>query len=141
MREDIAFDANGTALRGWLYLPEGATRRCPAVVMAHGFSALKEMGLDDYAEVFAAAGLACLVYDQRNFGASDGTPPLMLIATQDTITPTEIALRAFEQALAPKALQLLAGDHYYPYQAGFAASSDAARAWFVTHLCMKASPL
>ena len=303
MREDIAFDANGTTLRGWLYLPEGATRRCPAVVMAHGFSALKEMGLDDYAEVFAAAGLACLVYDQRNFGASDGTPRyeidpiaqmrdyrhaityaesrseiapdcigiwgtsysgglvlmvaaldrrvrcvvsqvpfisgfesftrllpldqhaayltrlaserraiargatptvveictddpgkpidspgrltyryfnsfhqtkrvtwdnkvtlrsleyrlefdarpfvprisptplLMLIATQDTITPTEIALRAFEQALAPKALQLLAGDHYYPYQAGFAASSDAARAWFVTHLCMKASPL
>ena len=64
MREDIAFDANGTALRGWLYLPEGATRRCSAVVMAHVFFALKEMGLDDYAEVFAAAGLTCLVYDQ-----------------------------------------------------------------------------
>jgi uncharacterized protein len=29
--------------------------------MAHGFSAIKEMYLDDYAEVFAEAGLACVV--------------------------------------------------------------------------------
>jgi alpha-beta hydrolase superfamily lysophospholipase len=42
--------------------------------MAHGFSATKEMGLDRYAEVFAAAGLAALVYDHRNLGASDGEP-------------------------------------------------------------------
>src|SRR4051794_41276619 len=37
------------------------------------------MHLDDYAEVFAAAGLACLVYDHPGFGASDpvsGTPRL-----------------------------------------------------------------
>lgn len=73
MRSDIAFDADGTRLRGWLYLPAGAGPH-PAVVMAHGFSALKEMGLDRYAEVFCAAGLACLVYDHRNFGASDGAP-------------------------------------------------------------------
>src|SRR4029077_11513870 len=38
------------------------------------FSALKEMGLDQYAEVFAAAGLSALVYDNRNLGASDGNP-------------------------------------------------------------------
>ncbi len=73
MRENIAFDANGTTLRGWFYTPVGHAP-CPTVVMSHGFSALKEMGLDDYAEVFAAAGLACLIYDQRNFGASDGLP-------------------------------------------------------------------
>jgi len=61
-------------LRGWLYVPDRGSGPFPAVVMAHGFSALKEMGLDDYAEVFAAAGLACLVYDNRNLGASDGEP-------------------------------------------------------------------
>lgn len=38
--------------------------------MAHGFSAIKEMHLDDYAEVFCDAGLACVVYDNRGFGAS-----------------------------------------------------------------------
>jgi hypothetical protein len=42
--------------------------------MAHGFSAVKEMYLDKFAEEFAAAGLAALVFDNRNFGASDGEP-------------------------------------------------------------------
>jgi uncharacterized protein len=32
------------------------------------------MYLDAYAEVFAEAGLAALVFDNRNFGASDGEP-------------------------------------------------------------------
>ncbi len=75
MREDIEFPAeDGVTLRGWLYRPEGAADRSPLVVMAHGFSATKEMHLDDFAEVFAAAGLAVLVYDNRNLGSSDGTP-------------------------------------------------------------------
>src|SRR2546430_10431149 len=42
--------------------------------MAHGFSAVKEMYLDSFAEVFAAAGLNVLVFDNRCFGASDGEP-------------------------------------------------------------------
>jgi len=42
--------------------------------MAHGFSAVKEMYLDRFAGAFAAAGLACLVFDNRGFGASDGCP-------------------------------------------------------------------
>jgi hypothetical protein len=42
--------------------------------MAHGLSAVKEMALDRYAEVLCGAGIAVLVYDHRNFGASDGEP-------------------------------------------------------------------
>ncbi len=74
MRSDVAFDAEGTTLRGWLYLPDGADGPVPVVVMAHGFSAVKEMYLDRFAELFAASGLAALVFDHRNFGASDGEP-------------------------------------------------------------------
>jgi dienelactone hydrolase len=74
MRIDVAFDADGTRLRGWLYTPDEGAGPVPIVVMAHGFSALKEMGLDQYAEVFARAGLAALVYDNRNLGASEGNP-------------------------------------------------------------------
>jgi uncharacterized protein len=74
MRQDIEFDAEGVTLRGWLYLPDGAAGPVPAVVMAHGFSAVKEMYLDDFAEAFAAGGLGALVFDYRNFGASDGEP-------------------------------------------------------------------
>ena len=76
MREDISFDAEGATLRGWFYAPDAADANGghPCVVMAHGFSAVKEQHLDDYAEVFAAAGLACVVYDNRGFGASDAAP-------------------------------------------------------------------
>jgi len=73
-RRDIAFDAEGVTLRGWLYPAEGASGPAATVVMAHGFSAVKEMYLDSFAEVFAAAGLNALVFDNRNFGASDGEP-------------------------------------------------------------------
>lgn len=75
MRTDIEFKTeDGTLLRGWQVLPERGGPRFPTVVMAHGYSAVKEMYLDRYAEAFAAAGLASLVFDNRNFGASDGLP-------------------------------------------------------------------
>src|SRR5215831_6656917 len=75
MRKDIEFKTeDGITLRGWHYLPEKRTGKVPTIVMAHGFSAVKEMYLDRFAEVFAAAGLGALVYDNRNFGASDGEP-------------------------------------------------------------------
>jgi fermentation-respiration switch protein FrsA (DUF1100 family) len=299
VRQDVAFEAEGITLRGWLYLPDRVTGPAPVVIMAHGFSALKEMGLDDYAGVFADAGLACLVYDHRNLGASDGeprddidpiaqmrdyrhaityarsrpeldpervglwgtsysgglviiaaavdrrvkcvvgqvpqisgydtmvettsaksralleemldaerrsladgnppatvpvciddpampadapgrlsyryfhrfaesrgmdwpnrvtlrsldrrldyeampymervspTPLLMIVAAEDTITPTDIALRAFERAREPKQLIMLQGHHYVPYVEEFERSSAAARAWFVRHLSVR----
>jgi uncharacterized protein len=74
MRKDVEFNAEGTTLRGWLYLPSGQKERVPVVVMAHGFSGVKEQYLDRYAEAFADVGLAALVYDNRCFGASDGEP-------------------------------------------------------------------
>ena len=73
-RRDIEFDAEGVTLRGWFYTGDGSQGAAPTVVMAHGFSAVKEMYLDDYAEAFAAAGLNALVYDNRDFGTSDGEP-------------------------------------------------------------------
>lgn len=74
MRRDVEFNAEGVTLRGWFYCPDGATGPVPTVIMAHGFSAVKEMYLDRYAEAFSAAGLGVLVFDNRNFGASDGEP-------------------------------------------------------------------
>ena len=74
MRKDIAFTTtDGTTLRGWHYVPD-APGKYPTIVLAHGFSAVKEMYLDKYAEAFAKAGFASVVYDNRNFGASDGQP-------------------------------------------------------------------
>jgi dienelactone hydrolase len=74
MRHDIEFDAEGAMLRGWFYEAEGATGAAPCVVMAHGWTSTKHMYLDKFAEVFAAAGLAVLVFDNRGWGDS-GTAP------------------------------------------------------------------
>jgi fermentation-respiration switch protein FrsA (DUF1100 family) len=77
MRTDVEFEGHGgVVLRGWLYLPDGAsaTDPVPGIVMAHGFSATKEMALGDYAARFCAGGLAVLAYDHRCLGSSDGEP-------------------------------------------------------------------
>jgi uncharacterized protein len=75
VRKDVGFRTDdGIMLRGWYYVPDGRQGRLPTIVMAHGFSAVKEMYLDKFAEAFAEAGLAVLVFDNRNFGASDGEP-------------------------------------------------------------------
>jgi hypothetical protein len=75
MRKDVEFKAeDGTVLRGWQFLPGSGAGIYPTIVMAHGFSAVKEMYLDKFAEHFADHGLGSIVFDHRNFGASDGTP-------------------------------------------------------------------
>lgn len=76
-RTDLVFDSQGTPCAAWLYLPEGSDRR-PAVVMAHGFTAVREQRLDAYAERFAQAGLVVLLFDYRHFGASGGEPRQLL---------------------------------------------------------------
>ena len=74
MRRDIEFKADGVTLRGWLYKPAKGKGPFPTIVMAHGFSGVKEMDLDKYADVFSKAGHAVLVYDNRCLGSSDGSP-------------------------------------------------------------------
>jgi cephalosporin-C deacetylase-like acetyl esterase len=71
-REDIEFDSEGTRIRGWLYRPENTTGDTPAVVLAGGWCYVRELVMPYYAEEFAKAGIAALVFDYRNFGVSDG---------------------------------------------------------------------
>jgi len=67
------FTSLGTRCGGLLHLPTDA-RNPPVVVMAHGFGAQRDFRLPAYAERFAAAGMAVLLFDYRNFGTSDGEP-------------------------------------------------------------------
>ncbi len=62
------------------------------------------------------------------------TPLLMIVALQDTITLTDLALSTYEQGLQPKKLVTIPGGHFDPYRRYFEASSTAARGWFVEHL-------
>ena len=83
MRQDIEFPSRGLKCRGWLYVPDtsGVNQPMPAIVMAHGFSAVKEMfRLSAYAERFEEAGFVTLVFDFRFLGASDGNPRGQIIS-------------------------------------------------------------
>ncbi|GGK61456.1 alpha/beta hydrolase [Nocardia camponoti] len=73
-RVDVSFSSGDQLCAAWLYLPDGAPRSRPLVIMGHGLGATREMGLDRYARRFVAAGLAVLAFDYRHFGDSEGTP-------------------------------------------------------------------
>ena len=77
MRQTVHFDSHGVPCEAWLYTPD-REERGPAIVMAHGLGGVKAMRLDAYAERFAAAGYACLVFDYRSFGGSGGEPRQVL---------------------------------------------------------------
>ena len=62
------------------------------------------------------------------------TPLLMVIATNDTQTPTAWQREAFALAGGPKRLVELDCRHYDPYLSFLEPAVDAARDWFVTHL-------
>ncbi|MBW2430332.1 MAG: alpha/beta hydrolase [Deltaproteobacteria bacterium] len=80
MRKDITFDSTGLTCRGWLYTPDDidSNQKVPTIIMAHGFSAVKEQALPGYAERFAEAGFGTLLFDYRFFGSSDGEPRCQL---------------------------------------------------------------
>jgi cephalosporin-C deacetylase-like acetyl esterase len=85
--EDISFQtADNVTLRGWFYKPSNNDSPFPCLVMAHGFSALKEMDLNTFAAHFTSQlPISCLVYDNRGFGDSDtkqGQPRLEIIPSE-----------------------------------------------------------
>ncbi|OBI31410.1 hypothetical protein A5709_24530 [Mycobacterium sp. E1386] len=74
MLQEVLFESGGVRCAADLYRPAKAAGRLACVVMGHGGSATKRLGLPAYAEKFTAAGLAVLAFDYRHFGASGGEP-------------------------------------------------------------------
>lgn len=75
-RRDVTFASGDAECAGWFYLPSDRTAQAglPAVAMAHGMGAVKEMYLEQFARRFAEAGVAVLLFDYRGYGASGGAP-------------------------------------------------------------------
>lgn len=57
---------------------EGQQPTYPIVLMSHGLGAQKDMGLERYAEQFAADGFAVLAFDYRYFGGSQDNEPTLV---------------------------------------------------------------
>ncbi|WP_222348600.1 alpha/beta hydrolase [Rhizobium leguminosarum] len=64
------------------------------------------------------------------------TPLLLVVAREDKITVTDVALAAYERALEPKRLVLIPGGHFTPYLDQFPVAEAAATGWFCEHLTM-----
>lgn len=104
-RLDVGFPSSGDECRAWLFMPDA--ERPPLVILGHGLGATREYGLEPFAQRFAEAGIAALVFTYRHFGDSGGQPRQLLdIGRQlgdwaaalayarslDEIDPTRIAL-------------------------------------------------
>jgi len=76
MRKDITFMSEGLRCKGWLYVPDDlkASVKAPTIVMANGFTGVKEQILPDFAVKFVDAGFVTMVFDYRYFGESEGEP-------------------------------------------------------------------
>src|SRR3954453_323182 len=81
-REDLAFASAGNSCAAWFYPAAREAEEAPVVVMAHGLSGTRRDRLGAFAERFAAAGFAALVFDHRGFGDSGGEPDLLHPARQ-----------------------------------------------------------
>lgn len=71
-RRDVEFKSKGDTCRGWLYIPDKGKAPFPTVVMAGGWCYVREIVMPNYADFFVKEGFAVLIFDYRNFGASDG---------------------------------------------------------------------
>jgi pimeloyl-ACP methyl ester carboxylesterase len=75
-RTDVQFSSGRDHCAAWPYWPSAAisNQTVPCVVMGHGFSLTRHDGLPSFAERFAQAGFAVLLFDYRYFGDSGGQP-------------------------------------------------------------------
>lgn len=69
----MQFSSGGLRCVADFYRPHG-TGPFPVLVMAHGLGGTRKMRLPAFAERFVAAGYACLLFDYRHFGESEGEP-------------------------------------------------------------------
>lgn len=82
-RHDVTFSSGPDPCAAWWYpTVQAETEPSPIVVMAHGLSGTRRDRLGPFAERFAAAGFAALIFDHRGFGDSGGEPDLFHPARQ-----------------------------------------------------------
>jgi fermentation-respiration switch protein FrsA (DUF1100 family) len=62
------------------------------------------------------------------------TPLMIVVAQNDTLTPTDLAIEAFGRAREPKQLVIVPGGHFDAYVAGFESAATPELNWFKQHL-------
>jgi fermentation-respiration switch protein FrsA (DUF1100 family) len=105
---------SGEQVEARVYRPEGKGPH-PAVLLAHGFAAVKAGGLEPFAERFRREGFTAIAFDYRQWGGSSGQP------RDEASVPRqrEDYRTVIDWAIAqPDILFRSRGDHYGVYQGG-----------------------
>ena len=82
---EVCFESHGVSCAADMYWPDDRDKDVPCLVMGHGGSATKRLGLPHYARVFASRGVAVLAFDYRHFGASGGEPRQVISVTDQQV--------------------------------------------------------
>ena len=86
-------------------------------------------------EITLRSTRAARMYEPGNWiSRVSPTPLLMIVARDDRLTVADLALAAYQRALEPKRLALIAGGHFDPYLDQFPFAGAAATGWFREHL-------
>ena len=75
-RKELTFASGQDTCAAWFYPVVADKGARPVIVMAHGLTGTRRDRLGAFAERFAAADIAALVFDYRGFGDSTGEPDL-----------------------------------------------------------------
>lgn len=73
MQRNVEFNSGGHKLAGILITPDGPGP-FPTIVMAGGWCYVKEIVMPHYAKPIVEAGIACMIFDYRYMGDSEGLP-------------------------------------------------------------------
>jgi uncharacterized protein len=112
---------------------EPAAYRSPAAVEFYLQSGPESDGWEN--RVTVRSSRAARLYEPGTWASRvSPTPLLMIVAAEDELTGTDLALEAYERAHEPKSVVLLPGGHFGPYVENFSKSSSSALAWFQRHL-------
>lgn len=95
-RRSVGFFSERLKLDGDLYLPEDLTpgEKCPAVIVCSGYQGLKDIHPARFARALVTHGYACLAFDYRGFGNSQGERGRLV--PQDQIEDVRAALSFME---------------------------------------------
>jgi uncharacterized protein len=132
-RKRVSFQSDGETCKGYLYFPNGI-ENVPCVVTANGFTGTMDWILPGFADAFAKAGIAVLIFDYRHLGESDGEPRQIVSVKKqmaDLACAVEFA-RAY-QGINPEKIALwgtsLGGSHVVNF-----ASKDASIAAVIANM-------
>lgn len=113
MQREVEFrsDTSGEIIRADLFTPDTGKGPYPVVIMGGGWCYVKELIMPEYAQHFLDAGVAALIFDYRNFGASDGEPrqhidPWMQIADYRSAIDAVSYLDEFKADVDPERIAI-----------------------------------